>query len=734
MAIRFTGNQAIRTAPTGFLRGQATVSFALWVQVNTSVAPYGQYFFTQGGDTHSGQGYFYIDPGAGNQTNIMLWGNAAARGDFSSGTYYPSQVGEPFHLTIVVTGGIAQVFINNHNVGGFVAGDTFGPGSVPLAFPVSVGLDSLGFAGFSAFDATLDDVAIWAGYALSAADRADLLGRAKAPTDIAPADLAFHWPMGGTPGAAVTIGDAGIADSGPHGLSGAAIVGTGVPVYAPRLSYSYPASIKTAAICPSGKSLAVVIQDQAGNPANVKAINLPTIAASGGGGTISAYPTVGLPAVVPGVDEVYTLSITGTGGSVNLVRVGVPAAVDCSQPPPSVAAQIASALATLYQIDFYSYGGSPTAADFTVTYTTAGQVTTYTITYTGNMVCWKSWGDLSLDGTNLGSQKTILVTNQDAGFSTTGLGLDALQRRRQLQRGLHRRPRRRDGHLHLPGAHAGRHLHRLRVLGAVQQPQHQRPGLLPRRRVRHAVHHAGDRPDRGVPRQWPQARQYPHLLHHPGDDHPHGHDGPHRGGRHAPDPRRLHHHRQRLRAPGDRARPVVIDQDASRGVPDLRRAGRPGHRRGHLLHQRQFHLGPHAGRPGRARVGRRDDGVDRADGPEQLCVRRPGHRRRVGLRAGHAHRQRHPLPAARPDLRRGRADGAGPRARAPLLAVPLLPAPVRRRADGRGHAHPQGGRCHGRRPGRLPLRRARRRLPGPEHRGLAPARLRGRAQDDVRRL
>ena len=142
---------------------------------------------------------------------------------------------------------------------------------------------------------SMGDMAAWNGYVLTRADVAALRDGAS-PHDIGgTASWRGRWTLAGTTGATPAIGNAGLVnDFGDSSYNLATISGTGSMVYCDPITSQPSASIKSAHVGTSGKTLAIFFQAIAGSSETLplESITAPTISINGGNSVTLTNPWI----------------------------------------------------------------------------------------------------------------------------------------------------------------------------------------------------------------------------------------------------------------------------------------------------------------------------------------------------------------------------------------------------------------------------------------------------------
>ena len=133
---------------------------------------------------------------------------------------------------------------------------------------------------------TIDDVAVWNDYVLTASDVANLRDGVQSPADIgATATMRGEWTLLGTTGQTPVAGQPGLANAfGNASYDLTSITGSGTAVYADPLVWTPAARVKEARIGTSGKTLFVFFENTAtGQGAIPQSANVaPAIVKNGG--------------------------------------------------------------------------------------------------------------------------------------------------------------------------------------------------------------------------------------------------------------------------------------------------------------------------------------------------------------------------------------------------------------------------------------------------------------------
>src|SRR5262245_21284489 len=274
MPVRFSqGANSLRTATNTLLHGSGTASLSVWLRINAVNATTNTInLWTK----QFNSVFQVIRPNTQTSRITIQWlGVNGNPGGSSTLT-----VTVAYHLAMTWVGGTQVFWVNGTQVAtGTFAGALTNPGAARY---LQLGA---GNAAQTDLDFTLDDPALWDGYALTAADVVALRDRTSDPTTITPASLVWFAGLEGTAGVSCVAGDAGLVNQGTAGTGqNLATVSSPAPIYdGTPLVYSPPTVIKTAAVAPSGKLAGWVFQDLTNAPANLTAINnAPTVRLNGG--------------------------------------------------------------------------------------------------------------------------------------------------------------------------------------------------------------------------------------------------------------------------------------------------------------------------------------------------------------------------------------------------------------------------------------------------------------------
>jgi hypothetical protein len=259
MSVRCVGVQNLRTAPNAIIDGNSVVSVSLWVRLNTgsAAAPGDGLVFGRPGDN------LFSTVVVGGTANLLRvqWltdGNGASP---LSSFDLNLATGDAVHLAATYRPGLQQYFVN----GALVATDACASVLRPRAGAAASAPFQVG-PGVVGPDVTVDEPTVWQGYELTPADVVNLRDRAVHPQGVAPGQIAWLVSLAGTDGAVPAVGDPGLADQGPNGLSVVAVTAP-PPVYVGGvLTFDPPARLASASVCGSGASVALAFQGRAGSP------------------------------------------------------------------------------------------------------------------------------------------------------------------------------------------------------------------------------------------------------------------------------------------------------------------------------------------------------------------------------------------------------------------------------------------------------------------------------------
>ncbi len=274
MPVRYALGADALIAPSGqYLAGASSAGLSCWIRVNAASASintvYGFYFaFAQ---------VFYLQRPNG-QTNKVNIGWVGANGNISV-TQQTLTIGIDYQLTMSWTGGAQAIYLNAAPIRtGTVAGGMVTNASGTL----QIGNNH---PGLNDWDFTLDDFALWNGYAPTQADALALRDRVKTPAQVNAASLIFGLTLDGVAGVKPVVGDAGVVNYGTLGSGFNVSSVPGAPAYdGTPLVYVPPTVIRLGEVLPSGTQAAFVFQSNpAGTLTNVTAANIaPTVQINGG--------------------------------------------------------------------------------------------------------------------------------------------------------------------------------------------------------------------------------------------------------------------------------------------------------------------------------------------------------------------------------------------------------------------------------------------------------------------
>lgn len=245
MAIHFTANQYIYRSTSPIPAGASTASISFFLQVNDP-GPVPAEVIGLLGDRNGAQVqvsqrnsgtntfYFHIQ-GLTNATYIFS--PEAGRAYHFAFAYDSASGGGIYQDGILVLPIIASGVMGDPGSNGFWAGLR------------RRDLQSI----VTQHDITIDDIAIWNGYKLSATDVAALRDRTATPDAVGGASL-VHWTtLDGTTGNNVAASDAGLTDQSGSSTHWSSV--GGAPVYAEALAYIHPAELESVRVGTSGKTV-----------------------------------------------------------------------------------------------------------------------------------------------------------------------------------------------------------------------------------------------------------------------------------------------------------------------------------------------------------------------------------------------------------------------------------------------------------------------------------------------
>lgn len=228
----------------------------------------------------------------------------------------PPTVGQSYHLVIVFDNGTLTYYINGVVSRTKTLYGTLGALNTSGAKRLMLGCFDQG--GFS-----IQDPAIWTGYALTADDAHALRNRSKTPAQIGSSGSLKWWiTLEGTDGHAPAVGDASLTDQSGLGHSITSIP-IGTPSYDPAsLTFSFPASLSKAFITPARTGLVLFFQDTAGHQVNVQ----------GSAGLVN--PTLTTQSLNGGAPLALTNAVWGPSGSYQpWIYYPLPGAIAASDTP-----------------------------------------------------------------------------------------------------------------------------------------------------------------------------------------------------------------------------------------------------------------------------------------------------------------------------------------------------------------------------------------------------------------
>ena len=275
MPIRFVGNQGLRTGQTASPGGATSASFSMRLKLNNTSHVSDIIFGKQYGLPVS------VLPQAVSGSTVETRLIFTAGGVFYEARPYLT-VGLVYHLAARWNGTTATFFVNNTQVG-----------SVAMSGALDSTSQSWQVGGFGGtFDFLASDICCWDGYYLTSQDILDLRDQTKVPGDLGTSgQRRINWSLSGTPGATVTLADAGVTG----GAVGAATTRIGTPVYtADSMAYVPPARVLSAYVGESRKTLVFTFESVTGSPTTVTAVSShPTVTLNG-----EPQPALGTPVPV----------------------------------------------------------------------------------------------------------------------------------------------------------------------------------------------------------------------------------------------------------------------------------------------------------------------------------------------------------------------------------------------------------------------------------------------------
>jgi hypothetical protein len=182
--------------------------------------------------------------------------NSATAITFSVAWYWPGgsytntaidlAVGVPYRIVVTHAQGAQTLYVNGSpTVFGTNAGNTES-GTVPFGFG--------GGGGGTTQNVTLDDIAVWNGYALTQTDVLSLLFGTATPSTLA-TPRTYEWTLAGTPGNPVVLNTGGLVCS-PSGPDINQVAYSGAAAYAASMpAFTVQTSLADAYVATSGKSI-----------------------------------------------------------------------------------------------------------------------------------------------------------------------------------------------------------------------------------------------------------------------------------------------------------------------------------------------------------------------------------------------------------------------------------------------------------------------------------------------
>lgn len=243
MAIQLTGPATLSTPASSILSGQQVASVAF--RVRCDVPPPSGYFHLLGRQYSSGV-YFDALPSGPNAELHLTFDT----GSTSATAVVTLPPGATEHIAVTWDGSAAAQTLYLNGVA-----SSFGSKAGTLVSGNSAW--QIGANSIAGNQYTLEDVAVWHGYALTQADARALRDRTATPQTLS-TPCTYRWTLAGTAGADVAANDPGIVETvgGQSGNAfGAPSLGTGgTAIYtAPLPDYAPPVHISTARVSTSGR-------------------------------------------------------------------------------------------------------------------------------------------------------------------------------------------------------------------------------------------------------------------------------------------------------------------------------------------------------------------------------------------------------------------------------------------------------------------------------------------------
>lgn len=324
MPIKMVGNTIFETDATSILYGASPLSYWLRFQIDAESGWV---------DQNRQMGCHWYDHTYINIATDGVEVRVSTHVDGSPGTDYanagrvgnPLQIGVTYCVAVVMENGAQKVYLNGLLLWSGTQAGTEGRLGAPGGYPLSIGC-------YDGLSVTMQDPAMWSGYALSQSDVIALRDRTKTPAEIGSGTLIWWLTCDGTNGATVALNDPGITDgSSQHfdvknigsmiwrGYYDTSTPPVTTPVYtASNLLYTTSAKVKSAIVSPARTAIYITFSDLSENLVNVTdIITNPTLTSqsvNGGSPVTLTNPIWGItqPAYLPFV--YYQIPSGGTIG------------------------------------------------------------------------------------------------------------------------------------------------------------------------------------------------------------------------------------------------------------------------------------------------------------------------------------------------------------------------------------------------------------------------------------
>jgi len=275
MSITITGTRSFTTPVNSLIAAnQATFSVAFKMRFEANGIPSqsnGNYFVAR----NAGRSFAFIMMG-GTSTTVSIKIQCTNASDSTVSTTVSVPIGAVTTFALVYTSGSQRVYINAILATiGSLTGNSQG---------TSVNFQVGGTAG-SACIYTLDDIAVWNGYALTASDVLDLREGTATPATIGgSATWRGYWTLDGTDGATPQIGDPGLANyfSDPT-TNLTSVSGSGSALYSAALDWVPSVAVQQAYVDTTGSLVGLSFQSltAGGTAIPSQVITAPTASVNG---------------------------------------------------------------------------------------------------------------------------------------------------------------------------------------------------------------------------------------------------------------------------------------------------------------------------------------------------------------------------------------------------------------------------------------------------------------------